>query len=151
MKHELTLLTALLYATSVHAQTPTIVYGASETAPDEPDSYLLEQPADAPNPLGNPIPEFVPQDQAPDTNLTNPETPPETSAPKPQAEGEINQTEPQDPAPFSQSPEREQNEIENTLYEGGNRIYDVQSYPLEDIKTITEPNVDPTITTYPEY
>ncbi len=151
MKHELTLLTALLYATSVHAQTPTIVYGASETAPDEPDSYLLEQPADAPNPLGNPIPEFVPQDQAPDTNLTNTETAPETSAQKPQAEGEINQTEPQDPAPFSQSPEREQNEIENTLYEGGNRIYDVQSYPLEDIKTITEPNVDPTITTYPEY
>lgn len=45
----------------------------------------------------------------------------------------------------------EQNEIENTLYEGGNRIYDVQSFPINDIKTITEPNIDPTISTYPEY
>ena len=64
---------------------------------------------------------------------------------------EINQFEVQNPKPFSISPQQEQNEIENTLYEGGNRIYDVQSFPLKDIKTITEPNIDPTISTYPEY
>ena len=68
--------------------------------------------------------------------------------PKPK---EINQLSVQDPKPFSISPEAEQNEIENTLYEGGDRIYDVQSFPLKDIKTITEPNIDPTISTYPEY
>lgn len=64
---------------------------------------------------------------------------------------QINQWSPQNPKPFSISPQKEQNEIENTLYEGGNRIYDVQSFPIKDIKTITEPNIDPTISTYPEY
>ena len=108
MKTQFALWTALFYATSVHAQTPTIVYGASETAPNEPDSYLLEQPDNAPNPLGNPIPEFMPQNQESATNIAGPENTPKTSASEPQIEGEINQT-------------------------------------------ITEPNVDPTITTYPEY
>ncbi len=64
---------------------------------------------------------------------------------------EINQFSPQNPKPFSISPQKEKNEIENTLYEGGGRIYDVQSFPVNDIKTITEPNIDPTISTYPEY
>ena len=64
---------------------------------------------------------------------------------------EINEWLEQNPKPFSISPQKEQNEIENTLYEGGNRIYDVQSFPIKDIKTITEPNIDPTISTYPEY
>jgi len=64
---------------------------------------------------------------------------------------EIHQFSEQNPKPFSISPQAEQNEIENTLYEGGNRIYDVQSFPIDDIKTITEPNIDPTISTYPEY
>ncbi len=64
---------------------------------------------------------------------------------------EIHQISEQNPKPFSISPQAEQNQIENTLYEGGNRIYDVQSFPLKDIKTITTPNIDPTISTYPEY
>ena len=64
---------------------------------------------------------------------------------------EIDQWSAQNPKPFSISPEAQKNEIENTLYEGGDRIYDVQSFPLKDIKTITEPNIDPTISTYPEY
>ena len=48
-------------------------------------------------------------------------------------------------------PQEIQNKIENTLYQSGSRIYDVQSYPIKDIKEITQPNIDPTITTYPEY
>ena len=129
------------------AQTPTVVYGASETAPDTPDSYLLIQPKDSPNPLGNPIPDEMNAVQ-PDVQNQPTATPnPVKSIPI----NEINQSAAQNPPPFSQSPEQEQNQIENTLYEGGNRIYDVQSYPINDVKTITEPNIDPTITTYPEY
>lgn len=79
---------------------------------------------------------------APKTKQENPAAP---------AKKEIHQFSPQNPKPFSISPQKEQNEIENTLYEGGNRIYDVQSFPIDDIKTITEPNIDPTISTYPEY
>jgi len=63
----------------------------------------------------------------------------------------IEQLSPQDPPPFSIPPQVEKNKIENTLYESGDRIYDIQSYPLKDINIITEPNVDPTISTFPEY
>ena len=78
---------------------------------------------------------------------------PKTKQEKPAipAKKEIHQFSEQNPKPFSISPQKEQIEIENTLYEGGNRIYDVQSFPINDIKTITEPNIDPTISTYPEY
>ena len=141
------MLAGLLSAHTALAQSPTVVYGESETAPGVWDSYLVEQPENAPNPLGNPIP--VEENTDP-INVAGPQTESETMhniAPL----NEINQNATQDPAPFSESPTQEQNQIENTLYEGGNRIYDVQSFPLKDIKTITEPNVDPTITTYPEY
>ena len=131
------------------AQSPTVVYGASETAPDTPDSYLLIQPKDSPNPLGNPIPDEMNDVQPDSQNL--PMATQSQQSDKAAPINEINQSEAQNPSPFSQSPEQEQNQIENTLYEGGNRIYDVQSYPINDVKTITEPNIDPTITTYPEY
>lgn len=131
------------------AQSPTVVYGASETAPDTPDSYLLIQPKDSPNPLGNPIPDEMNDVQSDSQNL--PMATQSQQSDKAAPINEINQSEAQNPPPFSQSPEQEQNQIENTLYEGGNRIYDVQSYPINDVKTITEPNIDPTITTYPEY
>ncbi len=131
------------------AQSPTVIYGASETAPDTPDSYLLIQPKDSPNPLGNPIPDEMNDVQSDSQNL--PMATQSQQSDKAAPINEINQSEAQNPPPFSQSPEQEQNQIENTLYEGGNRIYDVQSYPINDVKTITEPNIDPTITTYPEY
>ena len=42
-------------------------------------------------------------------------------------------------------------QIQDTLYESGNRIYDVQSYPASDIRTIEQPNVNSTISTVPSY
>lgn len=144
-------LSLLLYMTNAQAQLPTMVYGASETAPNEPDSYFLEQPENAPNPLGNPIINEQSPSQNQTPNTAGPENPISDTTPESSPLNEINQSAPQNPAPFSETPKQEQNQIENTLYEGGNRIYDVQSYPLNDIKTITEPNIDPTITTYPEY
>lgn len=142
-------LSAFLNITNAYAQTPTIVYGASETAPNKPDSYLLEQPENAPNPLGNPI--ITPPSSEPAQTPTVRPVQSSTKQPSSAPLGKIEESTPQNPAPFSQTPQQEQNQIENTLFEGSNRIYDVQSYPLQDIKTITEPNIDPTITTYPEY
>lgn len=144
-------------------QSPTMVYGSAATPSGQTDSYLVEQPADAPNPLGNPI---VPNtNQQPDyPNNTMPistDNPANSSAPAVSNPNEtsdnlspisvVNQTAEQDPAPFSESSEQQQNQIQNTLYQGGNRIYDVQSFPIKDVNEITEPNVQPTITTYPEY
>lgn len=144
----------LILSTPAWSQEPTVVFGASQTAPGVYDGTILTQPENAPNPLGNPIVAPQPVDHQSDT-------PPQTDSISaagqlaqsgdPQQPNVINQTAPQDPAPFSVSPSVQQNQIENTLYQGGNRIYDVQSYPLNDIKTITKPNIDPTITTYPEY
>jgi len=141
----------LLYSTAAMAgQSPTVIYGASERGPNEPDQILVIQPADAPDPFGEPIVN-VP---ASGPRLASPQPSADFSAQPntaPQIPTQINQSAEQDPKPFSETPAQQQNQIQNTLYEGGNRIYDIQSYPLKDIKTITEPNIDPTITTYPEY
>lgn len=165
---------ALLYSFPALAQTqesiipqgkePTIVYGSAATPSGKNDTYTVEQPADAPNPLGNPIvPDANPQPIYPDnvqegtsptnssattdTNTMGPDETPDTLSPM----SIVNQSAEQNPAPFSESPEQQQNQIQNTLYQGGNRIYDVQSFPVNDINEITEPNIQPTITTYPEY
>ena len=153
MKKIIVLLLLSVYPAS--AQTPTVVYGAAETAVGNENQFMVIQPENAPNPLGNPI--VTP----PDTQTTIPaatsqEIPQQQSTVSTQnkrqpAENVINQTAEQNPEPFSETPQQEQNQIQNTLYQGGNRIYDVQSFPINDIKTITEPNIQPTITTYPEY
>lgn len=146
-----TLILFLLYIFPAQAQTPTVVYGAAETADGKENQFMVVQPEDAPNPLGNPIitvPDTVPAAQTSQQPLSAvPETKPSQTAPS----DIINQTSEQNPAPFSETPQEEQNQIQNTLYQSGDRIYDVQSFPLNDIKTITEPNIQPTITTYPEY
>lgn len=141
-------LLTVVFAFPAFAQTPTptIVYGAASAASGNQDSYVVVQPENAPNPLGNPI-------------VTTPQSPAEQplSATKSAPESArsnintVNQTAPQNPEPFSESPKDENSQIQNTLYQGGNRIYDVQSFPVNDIKTITEPNIQPTISTYPEY
>ena len=135
---------------NAYAQSPTIVYGKSELPDGQPDSVLLVQPKNAPNPLGNPIvdmDENLSQNSNTSSNISNIDNVPK-NLDNPQY---INQLENQNPKPFSDTPEQMENQIENTLYQGGNRIYDIQSYPINDINEITEPNIQPTITTYPEY
>ena len=133
-----------LISNITRAQEPTVIFGAAETASGALNEALVIEPEST-----------TQQNQ---TTFAKPEQPnvpkeekklPETlHAQKPK---EINQFAVQNPKPFSISPEQEQNQIENTLYEAGDRIYDVQSYPLKDINEITEPNINPTITTYPQY
>ena len=139
-----------LLSTYTYAQTPTIVYGDSELPDKTHDSVILVQPENAQNPLGNPI--VVPE------NLYNTESaisektiPAKNNIPQNHKAVSIQQISEQNPPAFSETPQELQNKIENTLYQGGDRIYDIQSYPLNDIKKITEPNIQPTITTYPEY
>lgn len=163
-------LISLFLCPAAFAQAPTVVFGAAENAQGGQEGYLVVQPENAPNPLGNPIAPvsqlsdtqtsemvpnaasqgsenlsdkepLIPLDQASDDSLEKIRTP----------QNVVHENLNQDPAPFSETPQQEQNQIENTLYEGGDRIYDIQSYPLEDIKTVTEPNIDPEITDYPSY
>lgn len=120
---------------------PTEIFGEAESADGKKVSALMLEPQET---------------EPKETVETFNEEPVQKEKPLPDIRNaqnikKIKQWSPQNPKPFSISPKAEQNEIENTLYEGGNRIYDVQSYPIKDIKTITEPNIDPTISTYPEY
>lgn len=139
-----------LLSTSAYAQTPTIVYGASELPDKTHDSVILAQPENAPNPLGNPI--VVPENVYSTGNTTSGQISLENNClQKNDKSYSIQQTSEQNPPAFSETPQELKNKIENTLYQGGDRIYDIQSYPINDIKEITEPNIQPTITTYPEY
>lgn len=146
------LLTALLlyilpFTVMAQSPTPTVVFGQSQTAKGKEDSFLIVQPADGGNPLGNPI--VTPIEQTSPLRTPTAQRTPIDQAQEPT--DVISQSAAQDPAPFSETSAQQQNQIQNTLYQGGDRIYDVQSYPIKDIKTITEPNIQPTITTYPEY
>ena len=134
-----------LISSITHAQEPTIVFGAAQSASGTPTEALVIEPESTTPANKKKLTDNSEQPTMPQPEKKLPET---LHAQKPK---EINQFAVQNPKPFSISPEKEKNQIENTLYEAGDRIYDVQSYPLKDINEITEPNIDPTITTYPEY
>lgn len=126
---------------------PTIVYGASKKSATESDEAVVEQPAGGDNPLGNPI---VGNDNSVSPQAA--QVPAETVSGKGEPLDLVNESSPQNP-PISaaESPEKVNEQIQNTLYESGGRIYDVQSYPEKDINKISEPNIQPTINNYPSY
>lgn len=138
----------ILISTNSFSQTPTIVFGSSELPNHQPDSVLLIQPEGAPNPLGDPIVSI------PQNNVTKNQNINQSQNDEPAENIGVNmvkQVSEQNPPPFSVTPEQLKNKIENTLYQSGDRIYDIQSFPLKDINKITEPNIQPTITDYPAY
>ena len=66
-------------------------------------------------------------------------------------QGAIQESLPQNPSVSLETPQQVNSQIQNTLYEAGGRIYDVQSYPDSDVSQIEEPNINPTISTVPSY
>lgn len=131
----------------------TIVYGQAANANGTVNKVLLEQPADAPNPLGDPVPDYTP----PSTPKAQPLRRGQKSdvAPAATATDEtgnaVSQISPQNPADSQMTPQQMNNEIQNKLYEEGNRVYDVQSYPIDDIGYMNENGQDNAITNYPAY
>lgn len=130
------------------------VFGEAESANGTENVMFLEQQNDNENPLGNPIVETPSASStAPSSMTPDASTPTVDVAPTPAAvpSNVVSESEPQDPS-ISQEPNPAQvnNQIQNTLYESGGRIYDVQSYPDTDVERIqAEPQ--PTITDYPTY
>lgn len=129
---------------------PTIVYGAAEEKNGRKDEVIVEQPAVGGNPLGNPVvtPDNASQSvEAPAVNDNQ-----ENKVEARKTSAEINEVMPQNPKISPENtPQKMDDEIQNTLYESGNRIYDVQSYPVKDVNDITEPNVDNEVVNYPIY
>ena len=127
------------------AEPSTIIYGASETAPGVHDSAVVRFRDDEGNIMRQPI-DVGGFESAP---AVSPVEAVSASEKRPAA---ISETLPQNPSISSdETPQKVNRQIQNTLYESGGRIYDVQSYPAEDIDKIEEPNMQPTVTTYPSY
>lgn len=122
---------------------PVVVFGRANLGKNKSDSVLIEQNNED-NPLGNPL------NTDTDTSAATPTTNNQPTATSAAAHPVITENLPQNPqlSP-SESPPQVNKQIQDTLYESGNRIYDIQSFPAQDIKTIETPNLNPTITTYP--
>ena len=125
-------------------QQETMVYGAAKKSSGGEDEFLLEQPAGWGNPLGNPIISGNGGDAT--ASDAQEQLPPQKTVPV-----KIEETLPQNPPVSAETPQEANRQIQDTLYESGNRIYDVQSYPASDIRTIEQPNVNSTISTVPSY
>ena len=129
---------------------PVYVFGSANEGNGQRNSFLLEQNGED-NPLGNPISEdnsFI-RNNSPEM----PELPPKPAVKKdPLPLSVVQESLPQNPQISPQeSPQIVNKQIQNTLYESGGRIYDIQSYPATDIDEIEQPNLNKTITTYPAY
>ena len=118
---------------------PTVIIGEAVTPSGKKHEVIVEQPENAPNPLGNPI-----VDEENNNENSSIQVTPPIGALK--AVNVINQS--------SQSGELQPDEvalpqtstkIENELYQSGKDIVDVQAYPIEDVKEITQPNIEPTV------
>ena len=126
----------------------TIVYGEAQNPNGTFNEVLLEQPKNAPNPLGDPIPDYVssqPLRRGQKSEVT-PKIPDTVTLPN-----AVEEISPQNPKISEMSPQEMNNEIQNKLYEEGNRVYDVQSYPIKDINELGENGQDNAITNYPAY
>lgn len=129
---------------------PVYVFGSANEGNGQRNSFLLEQNSEE-NPLGNPIQE--------DNSLTQSNPPENQKLPLEPAgknfslpQSVVQESLPQNPQISPQeSPQIVNKQIQNTLYESGGRIYDIQSYPATDINVIEQPNLNKTITTYPAY
>ena len=126
----------------------TIIYGEAENKNGTFNEVLLEQPKNAPNPLGDPIPYYVQQQplRRGQKSEVTPKIPDTVTLPN-----AVEEISPQNPKISEMSPQEMNNEIQNKLYEEGNRVYDVQSYPIKDINELGENGQDNAITNYPAY
>lgn len=132
--------------------TPTEVFGAAANASGGVNTDVVEQAAGAPNPLGDPIAnpdvemqqqstvsvEPVPSQEASSTTTNALAAQPEIKPISQESEQGILQ-------PGELALPQPSTRIENELYQSGNDIIDVQAYPIDDVSTVTEPNLQPTI------
>nr|QIM10258.1 hypothetical protein PlAlph_0120 [uncultured Alphaproteobacteria bacterium] len=128
----------------------TIIYGQAANANGTVNKVTIEQPADAGNPLGDPVPDYTPPTKQPLRRGQKSEVAPANAAATSE-DNAISQISPQNPSDSQMTPQQMNNEIQNKLYEEGNRVYDVQSYPIDDIGYMNENGQDNAVTNYPAY
>ena len=135
--------------------TPTEVLGEAANASGGDNVDVVEQAADAPNPLGDPL--YTPDNSAAQSQSSSiVDVSPVPAQDAPSAQTAQTPAQPQI-KPIAQTGEQgilqpgelalpqPSTRIENVLYQSGNDIIDVQAYPIDDVSTVTEPNLQPTI------
>lgn len=136
---------------------PTMVFGAARQSDGAIDEFTIEQPAGAPNPLGNPIP-VAADDGLNDKKLLEvPQLSESDSSVKSQGEPRnlINEksafgTLQPGNVPLPQPAVGGSSQIENEMYEADGNIVDVQEYPLSDVGKMTRPIAPATLVNQPE-
>lgn len=130
---------------------PTEVYGAAANAQGGENAAFVEQAPGAPNPLGSPIVDpDSPQSSQSDVSVGPAPSQEASSTPSQMpAEPQIKPIQQESQQGILQPGElalpQPSTRIENELYQSGNDIIDVQAYPIDDVSTVTEPNIQPTI------
>lgn len=116
---------------------PTIVIGKSKRPDGTTDEVVVEQPDNNVNPLGNPLPEVIEEPGRPATLPTGiKQASPAVAAPQ-----AAEQALPDNNA----SAEDLGKQFQNTLMEANGMVYDVQAYPVQDLKAIGNPSNPETI------
>lgn len=129
---------------------PTEVIGSAATPNGGREEIIVKQPENAPNPFGYVAPEPVDEPPAQNINIPAKEiTPSQPTQYEPQVL--ISQSSTTNPQEMSMNPLDYQNKIENTIYQDGDRLLDVQSIPIKDISSALTPNIQPTISDYPAW
>ena len=113
----------------------TVVYGAAATSDGGQNVFVVNQPNNLENPLGNPL--YIPAGPPKVFGHVQPET-------------AINQEKSQTmPLQTNESPEQESislgKDFQNTILEANDRVYDIQSYPKADFQVMENPTDPQTI------
>ena len=127
-------------------EAPTVIMGEAMTSSGQLNKVVVEQPAGAPNPLGDPIVDdsdttnlSAQANSAPTVDVSRQNLVPIASQSAPS--GVLQPGEVALPQPANQP----SNQIENEMYQSGDDIIDVQAFPINDVKEAETPNLQPTI------
>ena len=132
MKFVLVVLFCCVFSFNLWAQDkPTVFYGAAKTSDGKEKVFVVEQPKNAPNPLGNPI--------------VGPDKPVEVFGNLDGLRDNQSQSNISDTQEASENQNNLGEAFENTLLEANGRVYDVQSYPKADFKAMENPSDPKTI------
>lgn len=123
-------------------ESPTIIEAAAATADGGENVMIVEQPENAPNPLGNPLPDVVSENEANSVNNTENMVQTSENNSTNQIQNTNNKLNPNNP---QEEAIKLGNDFQNTLVEANGRIYDVQSFPKEDVKVMSNPAQPQTI------
>ncbi|MBO5284746.1 MAG: hypothetical protein J6B00_02600 [Alphaproteobacteria bacterium] len=125
---------------------PTEITGSAAAPSGGRNEITVTQPQDAPNPFGYIAPEPI-ATPAQYTASSQPNIPTEQASPQPALlTDQFATVNPKDMNPLDYK-----DKIENTIYQSGDRLIIIQSVPLKYIKEATEPNIQPSINTFPSF